>query len=76
MNKQFELCKIDTKLNTADLLTKLLAVEFAEQHLKRMGFEVFSGRSSQNWCMVYSVLKRTSAESPPPRRGDSGHVSS
>ncbi|CAE7031422.1 unnamed protein product [Symbiodinium sp. CCMP2592] len=42
-NKQFELFKIDTKLNTADLLTKSLAVESAEQHLKRMGFEVVSG---------------------------------
>ncbi|CAE7358585.1 unnamed protein product [Symbiodinium sp. CCMP2592] len=44
-NKQFELFKIDTKLNTADLLTKSLAVESAEQHLKRMGFEVVSGRN-------------------------------
>ena len=45
-NKEFELFKIETKLNTADLLTKSLATESAEHHLKRMGFEVTSGRSS------------------------------
>ncbi|OLQ05162.1 hypothetical protein AK812_SmicGene11691 [Symbiodinium microadriaticum] len=42
-NTQFELFKIDTKLNTADLRTKSLAIECAEPHLKRMGFEVVSG---------------------------------
>ena len=56
VNKQFELCKIDTKLNTADLLTKLLAVECAEQHLNRIGFEVVSRRSGLAkagvWCTV------------------------
>ena len=45
-NKEFELFEIDTKLNTADLLTKSLATEPAEHHLKRMGFEVVSGRSN------------------------------
>ena len=44
-NGQFELFKIDTKINTADLLTKSLSTESAEQHLRRMSFELVSGRS-------------------------------
>ena len=44
-NKQFELFKIDTKLNTADLLTKSFATEYAEQHLKPIGFDLAVGRS-------------------------------
>ena len=44
--RSFELIKIDTKLNTADICTKALASEAAERHLKAMGFEVVQGRSS------------------------------
>ena len=44
--KTFELLKIDTKLNTADLCTKSLAYEAAERHLKTMGFETIEGKSS------------------------------
>ena len=44
--KVFELVKIDTKLNTADICTKALASEAVERHLKAMGFEALSGRSS------------------------------
>jgi hypothetical protein len=44
--RSFELIKIDTKLNTADICTKALASEAAERHLKTMGFEVVQGRSS------------------------------
>ena len=43
---QFELFKIDTRLNTAGLLTKSLPYEAAEQHLKRMQFETSLGRSA------------------------------
>ena len=42
----FELFKIDTKLNTADLCTKALAMEAAMRHLRAMGFEVAEGKSS------------------------------
>ena len=38
--------KIDAKLNTADICTKALASEAVERHLKAMGFEALSGRSS------------------------------
>lgn len=44
--KVFELHKIDTKANTADLCTKSLAYEAAERHLKTMGFHRVEGRSS------------------------------
>ena len=44
--KVFERFNIDTKLNTADTCTKALASEAVERHLKAMGFEALSGRSS------------------------------
>eukprot|EP00438_Fugacium_kawagutii_P022577 Skav230125 [mRNA] locus=scaffold2192:206723:207394:+ [translate_table: standard] len=42
----FELFKIATNLNTADLCTKALSSEAVERHLKTMGFESSSGRST------------------------------
>ena len=44
--RSFELIKIDTKLNAADICTKALASEAAERHLRAMGFEEVQGRSS------------------------------
>ena len=78
--ESFELLKIDTRLNTADLCTKSLAVEASESHLRRMGFEIVSGRSAIAKKVVRGrwepVRKWTAPFTPPSRRGDSRHGSS
>ena len=51
-SKQFKPFNMDTKLNTANMLTKSSAVECAEHNLTRMGLDVV-----KRCCVAYSVLK-------------------
>ena len=49
---RFELEKVDTKKNVADICTKSLSAEAAERRVKTMGYEVLAGRSTAAKSLV------------------------
>ena len=49
---RFELEKVDTKKNVADICTKSLSAEAAERHVRTMGYEVLAGRSTAAKSLV------------------------